>query len=95
VVVVIRHLKLFSQNFTLTVDISENPAKNHGMPQIAMRAKMKIESVTTFENGEQLKLSAVGRPGGYPADGFDEDNTFASFGDYALDESTESAILVA
>lgn len=44
-----------------------------------MRAKMKVESVQIFEGREVLRMSAVGKSGGYPADGSDEDNTFAKF----------------
>jgi hypothetical protein len=44
-----------------------------------MRAKMKVESVQIFEGREVLRMSAVCKSGGYPADGSDEDNTFAKF----------------
>ena len=44
-----------------------------------MRAKMKIESVERFDTSERLKMRPVCKPGGYPADGSDEDNTFAKF----------------
>ena len=44
-----------------------------------MRAKMKCESVQIFEGREVLRMSAVCKSGGYPADGSDEDNTFAKF----------------
>ena len=44
-----------------------------------MRAKLKIESVTAFEGGEKLKFHAVCKTGSYPADGSDEDNTYAKF----------------
>lgn len=44
-----------------------------------MRAKMKVESVLAFEGREILKLNAVCKTGAYPADGSDEDNTFAKF----------------
>ena len=44
-----------------------------------MRAKMKVESVQVFEGREVLRMSAVCKSGGYPADGSDEDNTFAKF----------------
>lgn len=43
-----------------------------------MRAKLKIESVTRIEYGEQLKLRAV-CASKYPEDGSDEDNTYAKF----------------
>lgn len=46
----------------------------------AMRAKMKITSVTRLEYGaEQVCMVAVYREGGYGEDGLDEDNTFAKF----------------
>jgi hypothetical protein len=44
-----------------------------------MRAKMTVETVTLFPHGEQLKLRPVGRSDAYPADGTDEDNTYAKF----------------
>lgn len=44
-----------------------------------MRAKFVVSSVEKFTGGEKLKLSAVGRSGSYPADGSDEDNTYAKF----------------
>lgn len=44
-----------------------------------MRAKLKIASVTkTSETCEQLKFHGVAAKS-YPADGADEDNTFAKF----------------
>jgi hypothetical protein len=43
-----------------------------------MRAKMKVNSVEQLEGGsEKLKMSAVCKSGTYPADGSDEDNSFA------------------
>lgn len=47
------------------------------MGQKVMRAKMKVTSVERNESFESLKLSAVCKPDGYPADGSDEDNSFA------------------
>lgn len=44
-----------------------------------MRAKMKVTKVEQYENYENLTLNAVCKSGGYPADGSDEDNTFAKF----------------
>ena len=44
----------------------------------AMRAKFQIESVTRYATSEVLKLKAV-CANGYPADGSDENNTFAKF----------------
>lgn len=42
-----------------------------------MRAKMRIASITLWDGGETLSLNAVARNEGYPADGADEDNTYA------------------
>lgn len=45
-----------------------------------MRAKFQINTVTVFQGGqEQLKMTAVAKNGTYPADGSDEDNTYAKF----------------
>lgn len=44
-----------------------------------MRAKMKVQSVTLTEYGEILKMNPVCKSGLYPADGTDEDNTYAKF----------------
>ena len=50
-----------------------------------MRAKMKVTEVDSFEKGvepktfESLKFSAVCKSDGYPADGSDENNTFAKW----------------
>jgi hypothetical protein len=44
-----------------------------------MRAKMKIDSVERFALCENLRMRPVCKSGGYPADGSDEDNTFAKF----------------
>ena len=44
-----------------------------------MRAKLKLASVTQNEGSETLQFHAVCRPTGYPADGSDEDNTYAKF----------------
>lgn len=50
----------------------------------AMRAKFQLNSIQQFGDGKQitgekLSFSAVGKPCGYPADGSDEDNTYAKF----------------
>ena len=42
-----------------------------------MRAKMKITNVANSETSERLTFAAVYKDGAYPADGSDEDNTFA------------------
>lgn len=44
-----------------------------------MRAKLQVASVTLHPQCEVLKFHAVCKSGGYPADGSDEDNTFAKF----------------
>lgn len=44
-----------------------------------MRAKFVVNSIEKFGGCEVVKFNAVGRSGGYPADGSDEDNTFAKF----------------
>ena len=45
-----------------------------------MRAKFVVTGVTKHEGGsETVNFSAVCKSGGYPADGSDEDNTFAKF----------------
>lgn len=43
------------------------------------RAKLRVESVTLTEYGEQVQMRAVCKTGGYPEDGSDEDNTYAKF----------------
>lgn len=43
-----------------------------------MRAKLRIRAVTKTENAETLDFYAVPAKS-YPADGSDEDNTFAKF----------------
>lgn len=45
----------------------------------SMRAKMKILSVKMHETSDVLELAAVGPKGPYPADGSDEDNTYAKY----------------
>lgn len=45
-----------------------------------MRAKFVVANVDVFPDGsEKLKFNAVSKSGGYPADGSDEDNTFAKW----------------
>lgn len=50
-----------------------------------MRAKMRVGSVFPYRSdkgeiqSEQLNLHGVAKSNGYPADGSDEDNTFAKF----------------
>ncbi len=47
--------------------------------QRTMRAKMKVLEVKKTEHGETLKMAPVCKDGGYPADGTDEDNSFAKW----------------
>jgi hypothetical protein len=44
-----------------------------------MRAKMRVAGVQKFPNSDQetLKFYAVSKSDGYPADGSDEDNSYA------------------
>jgi hypothetical protein len=45
-----------------------------------MRAKLRVSNVEKFEGGgERLTMNAVGPKGSYPADGSDEDNTYAHY----------------
>jgi len=44
-----------------------------------MRAKMNLNRIELFENSERLHFNAVCKPNGYPADGYDEDNTYAKW----------------
>lgn len=43
-----------------------------------MRAKMQVGAIIPTSNGQEvLHLNCVAKSGGYPADGSDEDNSFA------------------
>jgi hypothetical protein len=42
-----------------------------------MRAKLQVSEVQSTATSERLTFRAVGKAGGYPADGSDEDNSFA------------------
>jgi hypothetical protein len=44
-----------------------------------MRAKMKVTKVVLGEGSDMVSMVGVGRSTAYPADGLDEDNTFAKF----------------
>lgn len=45
-----------------------------------MRAKFAVSHVVKHEGGsETVNFTAVSKSGGYPADGSDEDNTFAKW----------------
>jgi len=45
----------------------------------AMRAKMYVSKVELHGSSEVLHFNCVGRKDAYPADGSDENNTFAKF----------------
>ena len=49
------------------------------MTNPTMRAKFKVDSVDKRGTCEILRFSAVYKDGAYPADGSDEDNTFAKW----------------
>lgn len=44
-----------------------------------MRAKFVVASVEKFSGSEKVKFHAVGKSSAYPADGSDEDNTYAHY----------------
>lgn len=44
-----------------------------------MRAKFVLQSITATAGAEKLSFVAVSKSGSYPADGSDEDNTYAKF----------------
>jgi len=44
-----------------------------------MRAKMKVSRVESFETYQNLTFRAVCKSDGYPADGSDENNSFAKW----------------
>lgn len=47
---------------------------------VAMRAKMRITGIDRqFAGQETLSFAAVARSDGYPADGSDENNTYAKY----------------
>lgn len=51
-----------------------------GKTMPAMRAKFRITKVEQFEGGtEKLEMTASAKSTAYPADGSDEDNTYAKF----------------
>ena len=47
--------------------------------RVLMRAKMRVDRVERFDGGDKVIMSAVAKSGNYPADGSDEDNTYAKF----------------
>lgn len=48
-----------------------------------MRAKLKCLAVTPSGDGESLKFNAVSKSTAYPADGSDEDNSYARYSPFA------------
>jgi hypothetical protein len=44
-----------------------------------MRAKMQVQKVERFAGQDRITCNAVARNDSYPADGSDEDNTYAKF----------------
>jgi len=48
------------------------------MANVTMRAKMQVNKVEQFAESETVYLNAVAAKS-YPADGSDEDNTYAKF----------------
>lgn len=53
-----------------------------------MRAKFRVTKVERFDGMDRIICNAVARSGSYPADGSDEDNTYARFspnGELTLD----------
>lgn len=44
-----------------------------------MRAKMQVSRVERWNGADKITCNAVAKSGSYPADGNDEDNTYAKF----------------
>lgn len=42
-----------------------------------MRAKMRVTSVEKFSTNQNIKMTAVAKSDSYPADGSDENNSYA------------------
>lgn len=60
-----------------------------------MRAKMQVSSVTPCGDGEILKFHAVSKSEAYPADGSDEDNSYARWSPQAsLEINVQNPALV-
>lgn len=53
-----------------------------------MRAKFQVTKVERFPSAENVHFVAIPKPGAYPADGSDEDNTYAKFSPAAKCEIT-------
>lgn len=49
------------------------------MHTTTMRAKFVVSGVAKYGTSEMVSFNAVSKPNGYPADGSDEDNTFAKW----------------
>jgi hypothetical protein len=70
------------------MDADERGCSEPDFPNKTMRAKLKISTVTRTEHGQEiLKFHAVAAKS-YPADGSDEDNTFAKYSPCAQLEIT-------
>ena len=46
---------------------------------LIMRVKMVVMRVERWDGADKVTMNAVARSAGYPADGSDEDNTYAKF----------------
>lgn len=52
-----------------------------------MRAKVRLNRIEKYDSSEKLVFNPVAKSGSYPADGSDEDNTFAKYspsGEFSL-----------
>lgn len=50
---------------------------------ITMRAKMRVTNVKSFDNCEDINMTAVTKLARYSPDSLDEDNTFSQFTPHA------------
>lgn len=55
------------------------PESNETAAPVTMRAKLEVVEVLQVQGSEKLKMRAVCKAAGYPADGSDENNTYAKF----------------
>jgi hypothetical protein len=46
---------------------------------VFMRAKMQVSKVERHQGQDRITCNAVAKAGSYPADGTDDDNTYAKF----------------
>ena len=53
-----------------------------------MRAKFQVTQINRHPGCEVVHFAAIPKPSGYPADGSDEDNTYAKFSPSAKCEIT-------